>query len=55
MTAFCFTRFEFLWLFIAAGSKELTFPFFPRINFSLETGILLLYPTVPDLIFKLSF
>ena len=39
------------WLFIA-GTTKLTFSFFPRINFSSETRILLLYPTVPGLTFK---
>ena len=60
MTAVSVTTFEPLWLFIkgvsACGalgaSKELTSSFFPTMNFPLETRILLLYPTVPDLIFK---
>ena len=60
MTAVCVTTFEPLWLFItgvsACGvlgvSKELTSSFFPRMNFPSEMRILLLYPTVLDLIFK---
>ena len=60
MTAVCFTRFESLWLIagvsacVALGtSKELTFSFFPRINFLSETRIILLYPTAADLIFQI--
>ena len=34
------------------NTKELTFSFFPRLNFPSDTKILLLYPTVPYLIFK---
>ena len=58
-SAVCFTRFESLWLIAGVStcralgaSKELTFSFFPRINFQSEMRILLLYLTVPDLIFK---
>ena len=50
-SAVCFIRFECLW-FVAGVSKELTFSFFPRINFPSEMRILLLYPTVPVLIFN---
>ena len=52
MTTVCVTTFEPLWLFITGVSKELTSSFFPRMNFPLETRILLLYKTVHDLIFK---
>ena len=52
MTAVCVTTFELLWLFITGAYKDLTFSFFPRINFPSETRILLLYPTVPFLIFN---
>ena len=38
-------------LFIT-GTVKLTSSFFPRLNFSSDTRILLLDPTVPDLIFK---
>ena len=52
MTAVCVTMFEPIWLFITGASKELTFLFFPRINFPSETRILLFYWTVPVLIFN---
>ena len=59
MSAVCFTRFESLWLIAGVSacgalgaSKELTSSFFPRMNFPSEMRILLLYPTVHDLIFK---
>ena len=35
-----------------SNTKELTFSFFPRLNVSSDMRILLLYLTVPDLIFK---
>ena len=33
---------------MGSKTKAVTFSFFPRLNFSLDTRILLLYPTVPD-------
>ena len=46
------TSFELAAVCVLFIVGALTSSFFPRLNFSLDMRILLLYPTVPVLIFK---